>query len=152
MTGLLTEVFLQLSFQSNLPPSDTLTLMDWIFNLSFLIIFLIIIECIYIRKLYYRLLLDTERLKDEIVLSNLQSQTSSTNVLASSSSGSPQSSFHGFSMGGTDEDVVAKAKQTKRHKEKIKRRIRKFEKVFFVAFLIAGSFMLLIISLLGKYA
>jgi hypothetical protein len=146
-------VFLQLSFQSNLPQNDYLTLLDWIFNVSFLIIFLIIVECIYIRKLFYRLLLQGERLKDSIVLTTLKQHDSSASAPSSSSAfQSFVTGVTGVSTTANNDDVVNKAQETKRRKEKIKRRIRRVEKILFIAFLVAGAAMLLFTTLLGKYA
>lgn len=72
VSGLLTEVFLQLSFEANLPKAlDYLTLMDWIFNIAYFALFFIVVECIYVRKLVHRLYIKEERVQDTKELAKL---------------------------------------------------------------------------------
>jgi len=49
---LLTEVFLQLSFTGNLPSLGIMMLIDHIFNISYFLIFLALMACIYTTKLF----------------------------------------------------------------------------------------------------
>jgi len=78
VTGLLTLVFLQLTFGSNLPMSiDYLTLMDWIFNLGFLLCIAVVVECIIIRRIYYNLLLQSETLSEDVQLTTMKKEMSS---------------------------------------------------------------------------
>jgi hypothetical protein len=50
--GLISEIFLQLSFSNLVPPSDYLTLLDWVFNICFVAILAVIVEVI----IYYYLI------------------------------------------------------------------------------------------------
>lgn len=65
--GILAQVFLQLSFTSaQLPKSlDYLTLIDWLFLISYVAIFMIIVECIFIHRYFYALVVEIERIEKE---------------------------------------------------------------------------------------
>jgi len=69
IAGLLTLVFLQLQFSSQLPAAlNYLTLMDWVFNLGYFLTVATVIECIIVRRLYYRLIDETVTLKEHLEL------------------------------------------------------------------------------------
>ena len=53
--SLLTEVFLQLSLTDALPNVGLMTLLDQIFNLSYLVMFLILVECIIVTRMMDRM-------------------------------------------------------------------------------------------------
>jgi hypothetical protein len=56
VSALLTEVFLQLDARKGVPSSTGyLTLVDWLFLLTYIELFLIILECIVIRRVFYRM-------------------------------------------------------------------------------------------------
>jgi hypothetical protein len=128
VAGLTAEIFLQLTFSGLIPTTDYLTVMDHIFNLCYFIILLIMVESLVVRKFYYRLLFQEDIIKDEIRLQ---------------------------ALGGahvTTEEVVDKLEVVKEKKERVKRRIRAWEKLFFLAFLIAYLLAVLIIGVAGQYA
>jgi len=143
--GLLTLVFLQLTFSDKLPASlDYLTLMDWVFNLGYVMCVTVVVECIVIRKIYYRLLLQTQTLKDDIQLSELLGAFSSRRSLEEDQASKPHER-------DTPEAVAEKARNLKRRKEKIKRRIRHLEKILFVGYLIFGSAVLFCITMIENF-
>jgi len=136
VSGLLAEIFLQLTFTAYLPQQvDYLTLMDWIFNLSYLFISIIIVESIFIRKVYYRILLHSETLKDNIVLMNLAGDIASKSNPSENRPSIPTS------------DIMKEVEQTKDRKQKIKRRIRRLEKYFFAAYNFVVSFVVMFVTI-----
>jgi len=56
---------LQLSFETTLPNTDYLTLLDWVFDLTYLALLMIFFECIVLRKLYFQRIFEEEKLKSE---------------------------------------------------------------------------------------
>jgi len=83
--GMLAEIFLQLSFEGNLPNTDYLTLLDWVFDLTYLAIMMIFFECIILRKLYFERIFAEEKLKAHKKMHKLtkskRKQTTSTDAL-----------------------------------------------------------------------
>ena len=63
ITALLTQVFLQLTFTSSLPNLSILVLLDQIFNCSYFIMFLILVECVIVNRLNDRRQRLTERVE-----------------------------------------------------------------------------------------
>jgi len=127
VSGLTAEIFLQLTFSDLIPTTDYLTVMDHIFNLCYFVILLIMIESLIVRKIYYRLLFQEDIVKDEIKLNTL----GGTHI--------------------TSEAMAEKLDTIKSKKESVKRKIRNWEKVLFIAFGVAYFLSVLIISVAGKY-
>lgn len=125
---------MQLSFAGNLPKSlDYPTLMDAVFDISYLALFAVIVECIYIRKLFHRLHIQSERLKDELQLTSL--------------------GLNNEPMAESVESKLQKqAADTKRRKHKIKKRIRHTEKILFVVYNIIIFVAVLIVTIVGLAA
>jgi len=130
--GMLAEIFLQLSFEGNLPNTDYLTLLDWVFDLTYLAILMIFFECIVLRKLYFERIFAEEKLKAQKKLhkltKNKRKQTSSTDALykATSESEIEISTFSGITKKAIDkanrdiedEQNEIELKETKRELEK----------------------------------
>jgi len=139
--GLLTLVFLQLQFSAQLPPAiNYLTLMDWVFNLGFFLTVITVIECIVIRRLYYRLIDKTETLKAHLELTQFffrqESELPTVEPVDRSSTMSE------------DEKVIGKKMEDMQlRKEKIKRIVWSLERVFFICYVVFGSVMLFIITM-----
>ena len=125
--GLLTSVFLQLTFHGDLPQVAYLTLNDWIFNWTYFLILIIIIECVVIRKFYHLLMLQGQAIKDELVLHNLNPDNSN-NVY-----------------------VADKIHEMKEKKRKVKLYVKRIERIIFIAYIISVFLIILITSLVGKY-
>jgi hypothetical protein len=137
VSGLLTLVFLQLSFAGNLPNAvDYLTVMDWIFNIGYLFTLIVIVECISVRKIYYRLLLSNQAVKDDITLNTITQQRSTTEL-----NSSPEA----------NNDILKEAQENKRRQMKIKRRIRRVEKYFFALYYICLAIIITFASVLGRF-
>lgn len=132
--ALLSLVFLQLSFSDKLPKSlDYMTLMDWIFDVGYVLTMSVVIECIVIRKIYYTYLDQAQELKENIQMSSLDKLTPSqqTNI--------------------TEEEVLERMKDHKRRKDKVKLRIRRIEKVLFWIYMITVAFCIFFTSLVAKF-
>jgi len=65
-------IFLQLFFDSGVPSGDYLTLVDWLFNLTYLMSVVSLIECIAIRDFYQASLGSVEDITDEMALMKLR--------------------------------------------------------------------------------
>lgn len=65
ITALLTEVFLQLTFTASLPNVGLVVLLDQIFNFSYLVMFVILLECMIATRLYDHIEADGELLESE---------------------------------------------------------------------------------------
>jgi hypothetical protein len=111
----------------------------------------VIVECITVRKIYYRLLLSQQRVKDEIVLTSLSSQARSSTD-ANRDDEKRSSSDNANTSTSSDIDLVKEAQDNKRRQMKIKRRIRRVEKYFFAVYYIALAFLITFASLLGRFA
>ena len=126
--ALLTAVFLQLTFSGDLPMVDYMTLMDWLFNWTYFLILMIIIECIAIRKYYVRLMLEGQSLKDDVVLYSLDTADK-----------------------GNKDRMHEKALELKQKKRMVKLRIRHIERTLFGAYYVVVFFVVLIVSLAGRF-
>jgi len=141
VSGLLTLVFLELTFSSKLPASlDYLTLVEWVFNLGYLLSLSLVVECIVIRKIYYRLLLQTENLKDEIQL---------TTLFKAAVSRSTVEEQHEHQI--EEDEMAMKAKHLRIRKQIIKRRIRHLEKILFIVYIVLGALVIFLISIIGNF-
>lgn len=156
VSSLLSLVFLQLSFSQNLPATiDYLTLMDWILDLGYALVMGVVVECIVIRKIYYTLLLQGEGIKEEIQLHNL---TRDHSVISDGTAPYIFTPSHP----PRSEDVISKLASHKQHKLRlkcapthtlrIKRRIRRMEKLLFVIYLGVTAVSLFIISISVKFS
>jgi len=140
VSALLTEVFLQLFFASNVPQSaDYLTLVDWIFLVCYIEIFLIIIECITMRRLCYRWELAERRENEkqhelDLLSPENRERALTEKALKEHDHHKHSSRFHGKSV------------------TKTKIWIEALEDVFFGFFITFTVLLLLIVSLIGKYA
>ncbi len=135
--GLMAEIFLQLYFSGNLPQSiDYLSLVDWVFNISYLAILFVIVECVIVRKIFYQLLSESQKVKDEIELATLQAEVLSKDDFGSVASigdvSSPPKISPRTSTPGTD--LLQNANKSNRKKEKIKTKIVKIERILFLSF------------------
>jgi len=65
-------IFLQLFFDSGVPSGDYLTLVDWLFNLTYLMSVVTLIECIAIRDYYAKSLGSVDDINNEMALMKLR--------------------------------------------------------------------------------
>jgi len=65
-------IFLQLFFDAGVPSGDYLTLVDWLFNLTYLMSVVSLIECIAIRDFYQASLGNVEDINNEMALMKLK--------------------------------------------------------------------------------
>eukprot|EP01114_Cavostelium_apophysatum_P010524 TRINITY_DN2436_c0_g1_i2.p1 TRINITY_DN2436_c0_g1~~TRINITY_DN2436_c0_g1_i2.p1 ORF type:complete len:170 (-),score=44.56 TRINITY_DN2436_c0_g1_i2:30-539(-) len=138
--GLLAQVFLQLSFTGGqLPRSlDYLTLLDWLFNVSYVLILAIIVECIVIQRYFSYLVVSLDSVEHDLELRGHDS-ISAINL------GTKGKKFE--SPDEEQEYLRKKAANLKKRKQQAKIRVRKVERIFFLAYLGCLFVMFLVITL-----
>jgi len=155
--GMLAEIFLQLSFETNLPNTDYLTLLDWVFDLTYLALLMIFFECIVLRKLYFQRIFEEEKLKSEKKLRKIKQEVNEVQEVTEKGELTDlpkEKTSHDAEFEAPESlyemAYVERITKISKRIEKLKALSRTFEKYFFIV-LMASYLVLVLITSIAAY-